>query len=125
VKTLAPLGGALLLLAGCGPDRAEPTPKARAQADVAAIGDAIGSYELATFTRPTTAQGLAALVTKPDSGPIPEHWEKVMDAVPVDPWGHPYHYEQPGQHKPAFYDLWSDGPDGKSGTADDIGNWNP
>jgi general secretion pathway protein G len=43
--------------------------------------------------------------------------------LPVDPWGHPYIYSYPGKHNPSGYDLWSAGPDGKSGTDDDIGNW--
>jgi general secretion pathway protein G len=43
--------------------------------------------------------------------------------LPVDPWGNPYQYAFPGKHNPTGYDLWSDGPDHKSGTDDDIGNW--
>jgi general secretion pathway protein G len=42
---------------------------------------------------------------------------------PMDPWGNPYLYQFPGKHNPSGYDLWSAGPDGKSGDADDIGNW--
>ncbi len=40
-----------------------------------------------------------------------------------DPWGRPYRYRAPGIHRPDEYDLWSTGPDGKDGTADDVGNW--
>jgi general secretion pathway protein G len=43
--------------------------------------------------------------------------------IPLDPWGNPYLYAFPGKHNPTTYDLWSAGPDGKSGTDDDIGNW--
>jgi general secretion pathway protein G len=43
--------------------------------------------------------------------------------IPNDPWGNPYLYAYPGKHNPTGYDLWSAGPDGKSGDADDIGNW--
>ncbi len=43
--------------------------------------------------------------------------------LPVDPWQNPYLYMYPGKHNPTGYDLWSAGPDGKSGTDDDIGNW--
>jgi general secretion pathway protein G len=42
---------------------------------------------------------------------------------PIDPWGDPYIYHYPGKHNPDSYDLLSAGPDGKEGTADDIGNW--
>ena len=41
----------------------------------------------------------------------------------LDPWGERYRYRYPGVHNPSSYDLWSTGPDGISGTADDIGNW--
>lgn len=43
--------------------------------------------------------------------------------LPLDPWGNPYLYAYPGKHNSTGYDLWSAGPDGKSGDADDIGNW--
>ncbi len=44
----------------------------------------------------------------------------------VDPWGNPWRFRNqkgdPSQENPDF-DLWSTGPDGKNGTADDIKNW--
>jgi len=44
----------------------------------------------------------------------------------VDPWGNPWRFRNqkgdPSQENPDF-DLWSLGPDGKNGTADDITNW--
>lgn len=40
-----------------------------------------------------------------------------------DPWGRAYYYRCPGVHDPEGYDLWSAGPDGISGTRDDITNW--
>jgi general secretion pathway protein G len=43
--------------------------------------------------------------------------------VPADPWGKPYQYASPGTHNADGYDVWSNGPDGVSGTDDDIGNW--
>ena len=43
--------------------------------------------------------------------------------APLDPWNEPYQYRYPGTHNKGSYDLWSMGPDGKDGTADDIGNW--
>ena len=46
-----------------------------------------------------------------------------LEKVPVDPWGDPYVYQNPGRHKSRSYDLFSDGPDGKPGTRDDIVNW--
>ena len=43
--------------------------------------------------------------------------------VLLDPWERPYRYRCPGTHNDRTYDLWSVGPDGTDGTADDIGNW--
>lgn len=40
-----------------------------------------------------------------------------------DPWGNKLHYKYPGDINKDGYDLWSAGPDGESGTDDDIGNW--
>lgn len=44
----------------------------------------------------------------------------------IDPWGNPYQYQFPAvRNEGGSYDLWSMGPDGQSGTPDDIGNWQP
>ena len=58
------------------------------------------------------------------SGPY-MHFEVVKWAVAaVDPWGNPYRYKRNAQHNPKdYFDLWSCGPDGISGTDDDITNW--
>ena len=45
--------------------------------------------------------------------------------VIIDPSGNPYNYVSgvsAAHHKDAF-DLWSNGPDRRPGTADDVGNW--
>ena len=47
----------------------------------------------------------------------------VPSTLGADPWGNSYQYVVPGTHNPDSYDLWSIGPDGMSGTEDDIGNW--
>jgi len=48
----------------------------------------------------------------------------VQDSIKfIDPWGNPYNYQNPRKKAQGGYDLWSNGPDGQSGTADDIGNW--
>jgi general secretion pathway protein G len=41
--------------------------------------------------------------------------------IPPDPWGNQYIYQCPGQY--GEYDISSAGPDGMSGTADDITSW--
>jgi general secretion pathway protein G len=48
---------------------------------------------------------------------------KPGNAILLDAWGDPLFYRTPGVHNPNTYDLWSAGPDGQSGTGDDITNW--
>lgn len=80
------------------------------------------AYKTAVGDYPSTEEGLAILLkVAPDKGitiPLIENKDKLLD-----PWNHPYRYRFPGVKRPYGYDLWSDGPDGKEGTADDIGNW--
>lgn len=81
------------------------------------------SYRLDNINLPTTEQGLHVLVAAPEgvrtwNGPYVKN-----GVLPLDPWGHEYHYAYPGVHNPKNYDCWSAGPDGISGTADDVGNW--
>jgi type II secretion system protein G len=74
---------------------------------------------------PSTAEGLAALVTKPSADDVQDLWggPYVPDAAALrDPWGHPYQYASPGARNAERYDLSSWGPDGAAGTADDIHN---
>ena len=72
---------------------------------------------------PTTGQGLAALLTKPTSPPVPGNWKgPYIEEPPLDPWQHPYGYRYPGTHPPQEYDLFSLGSDGKE-SEDDIANW--
>jgi general secretion pathway protein G len=71
---------------------------------------------------PTTEQGLKALMERPATEPVPRSWTSLLKAMPRDPWGHEYRYEQPGKHN-TDYDLYSPGKDRLPGTADDIGNW--
>lgn len=107
-------------------DRPDQARAARAQSDIAAIASAINLYRLDNFRYPTTEQGLAALVSRPNSAPVPENWAAggYMDRLPVDPWGKPYEYLTPGVH--GEFDVFSYGADGVAGGtgADaDVGSW--
>jgi general secretion pathway protein G len=86
---------------------------------------ALGAYQLAIGNYPTSEQGLQALITQPADLPNPALWEGpyIEGGLPLDPWGREYRYAYPGVNNPHSYDLWSAGPDGQDGTADDIGNW--
>ncbi|WP_281421413.1 type II secretion system major pseudopilin GspG [Mameliella sediminis] len=107
-------------------DRPDQARAARAQSDIAAIQAAINLYRLDNFRYPTTDQGLAALVTRPASEPVPQNWATggYMDRVPQDPWGRPYQYLQPGVH--GDFDVFTygaDGVPGGTGADADIGSW--
>lgn len=94
---------------------------ARAQID--AFEKALDTYRLDTGHYPTAEQGLNALMTQPANEP---KWSGpyLKKAIPLDPWGKPYFYKQPGEH--GEVDLFSYGKDGQpGGTGDnvDITNW--
>jgi general secretion pathway protein G len=94
---------------------------ARAQID--ALEKALDQYRLDVGRYPATEQGLAALVSQPANEP---RWRGpyLKKDVPLDPWGNPYRYVQPGER--AEFDLVSFGRDGKTGgieDAADIRNW--
>lgn len=94
-----------------------------AQADIQQISNAIQMYKLDNYNYPSTEQGLQALVTKPSGEPEAKNWNKegYLSKMPVDPWGNEYLYISPGSHGP--FDISSQGPDGKTGTEDDVVNW--
>ena len=81
------------------------------------------TYEMGNYRKPTTEQGLKALVQQPTSDPKPRRWKQLMDSVPLDPWGAEYVYRNPGKFNPSGYDLFSLGPDGKE-SDDDVGKKN-
>jgi len=95
----------------------------RVKTDLENISTQLKMYQMMNGFLPTTDQGLNALVTRPDTDPKPTQWRQLMTKVPVDPWQDPYIYENPGKHNPDTFDLYSAGPDRKTGTPDDIGNW--
>lgn len=73
---------------------------------------------------PTTDESLVALVTKPASA---QGWNGPYlkgKSLPPDPWGRPYHYENPGRRAEVdIYTLGADGAEGGDGENADIGNW--
>ncbi|WP_390915542.1 type II secretion system major pseudopilin GspG [Pseudosulfitobacter sp. SM2401] len=108
-------------------DRPDQARAARAQSDIAAVASAVQLYRLDNFRYPTTEQGLAALVTRPNTDPAPANWANAgyMDRLPVDPWGQPYQYLAPGVHDTDFdvFTYGADGISGGSGADADIGSW--
>jgi len=81
---------------------------------------ALDMFELHNSRFPTTEEGLAALRSNP--GNLASWKGPYLKKDPVDPWGRSYAYRSPGEHN-NDYDVYSKGPDGTEGNADDIGNW--
>lgn len=100
------------------------TKKARitaAKNQIQAFITALQMYEMDVGAFP---KDLKALVEKP-SDVSEEVWDGPYlpaNEIPLDPWNREYHYRSPGEHF-KDYDIWSDGPDGQSGTEDDITSW--
>lgn len=103
--------------------RSEQAKKTVAQSDIETnLATALKLYELDNGNFPTTAQGLDALLHKPSAPPSPKNWQgPYVEHPPNDPWGRPYVYVSPGDHR-SDYDLYSKGKD-ESKEDDDIVNW--
>lgn len=97
------------------------------EATMESLGVALDEFRTDNGFYPTTSQGLEALRTKPVSPPVPKNYRTVGYILgarpPLDPWANPYRYLCPGTQNKNGFDLWSMGPDGRSGTEDDIVNW--
>jgi general secretion pathway protein G len=103
--------------------RSQEAKEAAARADINShLSAALDMFELHNGRYPSSAEGLAALRTAPQGA---TEWKGpyLKRAVPMDPWGKAYVYRSPGQHNREDYDLFSVGPDGAEGTADDVTNW--
>ncbi len=103
--------------------RPEQARLVKAKQDIQTIENAMDLYKLDNGFYPSTEQGIAALVTKPTSDPVPANWAGYLKQAPMDPWGKPYQYLNPGQH--GEIDIFSFGPSsGKAANNAEIGNWN-
>jgi general secretion pathway protein G len=95
-----------------------------AQIQVQALEAGVEFYHVDLGHFPTQAQGLSALIHKPDSETKWEGPYVKKEASLIDPWGNPYLYKFPGQHGPFdLYSLGADGKEGGEGEDRDIGNW--
>jgi general secretion pathway protein G len=99
----------------------EKADQRAAAAQVGLYKSAINMYRMDTRQYP---DGLEALITKPSDAAMADRWSgPYMDKIAKDPWGNDYRLEAPGKHNADGFDVWSVGPDGQDGSADDIGNW--
>ena len=88
----------LILTAPTIPDQTNPR--------ILIIENAMKFYKLDNGFYPTTAQGISALIVKPSTQPIPQHWTNYLKSMPLDRCGKPYHYDNPG--KKNEIDIYSD-----------------
>ena len=101
--------------------RGEQAKNAAAQTDISTLDAAIDTFEIDTGRYPTAQEGLNALTEQPSGL---QGWKGYLKKpAPNDPWGNPYVYRIPGQHNTEGYDLFSFGPNGQEGDADDVTNW--
>jgi len=97
-----------------------------AKSDLGAIRQALKLYRLDNQRYPSTEQGLDALAAKPTAPPVPPNWKPggYLEKVPVDPWGRPYQYLNPGLKSDVdVFTYGADGAPGGSGADADIGSW--
>lgn len=104
--------------------RADEARVTAARTDVANLMQALKLYKLDNHQYPTSAQGLAALVSKPTQEPVPGAWRNYLEKLPQDPWGRAYQYLSPGVHGEVdVLSLGADGQAGGDGFNADIGSW--
>jgi general secretion pathway protein G len=107
-------------------ERPDEARAVAAKSDIAAIMGALKLYRLDNQRYPTSVQGLAALVAKPEAPPLPPNWKPggYLEKLPKDPWGRPYQYLNPGlKGEIDVMSYGADGQPGGTGVDADIGSW--
>ncbi|HVT30907.1 MAG TPA: type II secretion system major pseudopilin GspG [Lacipirellulaceae bacterium] len=97
--------------------------KDAAKSKVGMIAKQVDLYQVHMLTFPSN---LNDLINKPSDAKAADRWSGpyLKDSSALrDPWENDIRYANPGKHNTDSYDIWSVGPDGQDGTADDIGNW--
>jgi general secretion pathway protein G len=101
--------------------RGEQARVTAAQTQISSFSTALDAFEIDNGYYPRGQNGLQDLVHQPSDTP---NWRgPYLKELPADPWNNAYVYESPGRVNVSSYDLHSPGPDGKSGTEDDVTNW--
>jgi len=117
-----------LIMGLVGPRLFGQADKAKVQTagtQIRMLGGALQTMRLDISRWPTESEGLALLTTKP-VGEGANGWAGpyLDEAVPNDPWGHPYQYApQPSGSQPyTLYSFGADGVRGGEGQDADIGH---
>lgn len=99
--------------------RSEQARITRAQADITGnLSLALDLFESDTGRYPTNDEGLEALMENP--GVTGWRGPYLKTGLRPDPWGNEYIYARDTEY-PERYVLHSSGPDGQTGTDDDVG----
>jgi general secretion pathway protein G len=92
----------------------ESTRKQQAKIMASTLSTSLKEYQLQVGTLPSS---LDALHVQPSDLQDASMWvQKLEKPVPLDPWGKAYEYKPNG----TSFTISSMGPDGQSGTADDV-----
>lgn len=92
-----------------------------ARLQIESLSSALDLFYMDAGRYPTSSEGLDALAKRPTDV---ENWNGPYlkgARVPLDPWGHAYHYRSPIDNLPP-YEIVSFGADGREGSADNISN---
>lgn len=115
------------LLAGLvGPrlfGRVDSSKVQAAETQIKMLRGALQTYRLDIGNYPSSAQGLAALMTAPSDGAAYWNGPYLEDELPLDPWRNPYRYEHPAKTLQGFalYSLGADAKPGGEGVNADVG----
>ena len=95
-----------------------------AKSQISNLEIAIDSFEIDMGYFPKGGNDLRDLIEEPNSNNVQDwHGPYLKKGIPRDPWGIDYVYDYPGKRNVGSYDISSSGPDRKTGTDDDITNW--
>jgi general secretion pathway protein G len=88
---------------------------AAAKADLATLSSSLQNFRLDNDRYPTSEEGLAALSNPPASGATNWKGPYIQKPITVDPWGHDYVYQCPGNNGNDSFQVESYGSDGTPG----------
>jgi general secretion pathway protein G len=97
-----------------------------AQVQVKDLEQGAELFKLDVGRFPSDQEGLNALVEKPSTAPGWNGPYLKEQRIPLDPWGHPYHYQYPDSNGGLrIYSLGADNAEGGDGENKDIGLSHP
>lgn len=124
IAIIATLATAVVMSIGSAPDEAKV---ARVQSDINVMESALERYRLDMGRYPEEEEGLAVLVTEPETEEASDWKGPYLKRLQKDPWKNDYVYVVPGENNPASFDIFSYGANGEEGGEGEydaeIGNW--